>query len=136
MSRSGYVDDYDEQFPNALALYRTSVEQAIYGKRGQAFLRDLIAALDAMPEKKLISDQLEAEGAVCAIGSVGKMRGVDMSGIDPYDHASLSKTFGIARCLAAEVMFENDEGAGYWVVDEDPEKRWQRMRDWAQRHLK
>lgn len=44
MSRSGYVDDYEY-----LELYRASVERAIRGKRGQAFLRELAKVLDSVP---------------------------------------------------------------------------------------
>lgn len=136
MSRSNYSEDYDELFPNALEFYRRNVENAISGKRGQAFIRDLIAALDAMPDKRLIAEELERDGAVCAIGSVGKRRGIDMSKLDPCNAGEVGGVFGIATCLAAEVVFENDEGAGYWTIDEAPEKRWQRMRDWAARNLK
>lgn len=53
MSRSGYVDDCEN-----LELYRATVERSIKGKRGQAFLRELAAAMDAMPEKVLIAEEL------------------------------------------------------------------------------
>lgn len=137
MSRANYSEDYDELFPNASMLYQTSVGNAIRGKRGQKFLRDLIAALDALPEKKLIEGELEyANGSVCAIGSVGKMRGIDMSQINPDDAHLIGKTFGIAPRMAREIAFENDErgDVAYWV-DETPEARWTRMRAWACRNL-
>lgn len=137
MSRSNYSEDYDERFPNALEFYRRNVENAIYGKRGQAFLRELIEALDAMPEKKLIAEDLQRDGAVCAIGSVGIKRGVDMSALVPEDAPAVAKAFGIAECMVREITYENDEAGGaYWVIDEDPEKRWQRMRAWAEQHMK
>jgi hypothetical protein len=53
MSRSGYTDDYGDDDPLALGRWRSAVNNAIRGKRGQAFLHDLAATLDAMPEKKL-----------------------------------------------------------------------------------
>lgn len=137
MSRSNYTEDYDERFPNALEFYRRNVENAIYGKRGQAFVRELIEALDAMPEKRLFAEYLEYGGEVCAIGSVGRKRGLDMSGMDSHDAVAVAKVFGIAECMVREITYENDEtGGSYWVTDEAPEKRWQRMRDWAERHLK
>ena len=136
MSRSNYSEDYDERFPNALEFYRRNVENAIYGKRGQAFIRELIEALDAMPEKRLAAEYLEYGGEVCAIGSVGRKRGMDMSGIESYNAPVVAKAFGIAECMVREITFENDEGAGYWTIDEAPEKRWQRMRDWAARNMK
>lgn len=130
MGRSGYSDDCDDE--GLLHLWRQAVSNAIHGARGQKFLRDLVTALDAIPDKRLIAEELEADGQVCAIGSVGKLRGIPMEKIDPYDTRQLSEQFGIARALAKEIMFENDEGA---FTAETPEARWQRMRDWAMEHI-
>lgn len=60
MSRSGYVDDMGDQW--AMIRYRGAVSSAIRGRRGQAFLREMLAALDAMPEKRLISGALVFDG--------------------------------------------------------------------------
>ncbi len=63
MSRSGYSDDLDSW---ALIRWRGQVASAIRGRRGQAVLRDLLAALDAMPEKALVASELETpQGEVC-----------------------------------------------------------------------
>lgn len=127
MSRSGYSDDYDD---GLLAMWRGQVASAIRGRRGQKFLRDLIEALDALPEKKLIRDDLiHADGAVCALGAVGVKRGVaGLELLDPEDHQTLSGVFDIAHQLVQEVEWMNDEGA--W--NDTPETRWQRMRRWAE----
>lgn len=131
MGRSGYVDDCDEDYNNSLFLYMRAVENALHGKRGQKFLRELIAALDAMPEKKLIREELELEtGEVCALGSVGKARGIDMRDIDTTDRRALAKTFGIAPSMAGEIMFQNDDDFN-WVGTETDEQRWTRIRKWA-----
>ena len=126
MSRSGYSDDWDDE--SQLWLYRQAVKKAIEGKRGQQFMRDLITALDALPVKRLIEADLEYDGEVCALGSVGKLRGIPMNGLDTHDRDEMAATFGVAPSLAAEVMFENDEGA---FKRETPEQRWERMRQWA-----
>jgi hypothetical protein len=134
MSRSGYSEDYDEQFPNAGAFYRSSITSATRGKRGQAFFRALVDALDAMPDKRLIADELAtASGEFCAIGALGRVRGIKMDDLNPEDASRVAERFNIAECLAREVVFENDEGGGfYWRAEpEIPEHRWQRMRDWA-----
>jgi hypothetical protein len=133
MSRSGYSEDYDEQFPNAGALYRSSITSATRGKRGQAFFRALVDALDAMPDKRLIADDLATSEGVCAIGALGQSRGIKMDDLSPEDASRVAGRFNIAECLAREVVFENDEGGGfYWSAKpETPEHRWQRMRDWA-----
>ena len=123
MSRSGYTDDCDGW---ALIRWRGAVAAAIRGKRGQAVLREMAAAMDAMPIKFLIVEELEEEGDVCALGSLGKARGMDMSSIDPDDYDAVAEAFGINVKLAQEIMYENDEGG--WR--ETPEQRWTRMRKW------
>lgn len=127
MSRACYTDDWDNE--SELWLYRQAVQKSIDGKRGQQFLKDLIVALDALPTKRLIDEELELEGGeVCALGSVGKFRNVDMGQLDVLEHDELGKAFNIAPSLAREVMYENDEVGGY---SETPEQRWIRMREWA-----
>jgi hypothetical protein len=130
MSRAGYSDDYDSDW--AMICWRGAVASAIRGARGQAFLRELIAALDAMPERRLIAHELAADGAFCAIGSVGAARGVDMAPIDPEDHDKVARVFGISAALVREIEWLNDEAA---PSTETPEQRWQRMRDWASANL-
>lgn len=128
MSRSGYSDDYGED--NSGYLYRGAVASAFRGRRGQAFLKEMLAALDALPEKKLIAGELiePDTGEVCAIGAVGKARGIDMLGIDPEDAEKVSGTFGIAEAMARELVFENDDE---WRSNtETPEARFARMRQW------
>jgi len=135
MSRSGYSDDGEN-----IAMWRGQVASAIRGRRGQAFLVEVVEALDALSEKKLITDALEADGAVCAIGSVGLRRGVNMAPLDPDEPEPIAKAFGIARQLVQEIEYENDERQ--WRYEhgksrrETPEERWQRMRDWAVSHIK
>ena len=130
MSRSGYTDDCDN-----LNLYRGTVERAINGKRGQSFLRELAAELDAMLEKRLIQSELIAEnGEVCAIGSVCKARNLDVKDVDVYDAGQVGDLVGISRSMAAEIEFENDEGN--WVGNETPEQRWIRMRKWVEMQIK
>lgn len=62
MSRSGlYEDDGDD--PLAFGRWRAQVKSATRGKRGQAFLKDMLAALDAMPDKRLIAGDLVFDGS-------------------------------------------------------------------------
>jgi hypothetical protein len=139
MSRSGYSDDCDDIL--AFGRWRAQVVSATRGKRGQAFLKDLLAALDAMPVKSLVSHEFEADGEVCALGCIARQRGIDMSQFDPEDYEvgdDIAKSLGIAHQLAKEIMFENDE---FYLWDpakgrirNDPtegEKRWAYMRKWV-----
>lgn len=128
MSRSGYSDDCE-----FLNLYRATVERAIRGKRGQAMFIALRDALDAMPEKKLITDDLIAPtGEVCALGALAQAKQIPVEDVDPEDQDRVAKLFNIAPCLAAEIVYENDERH---YNDETPEARWQRMRNWVEEQI-
>lgn len=138
MSRSGYSDDCEN-----VALWRGTIASATRGKRGQRFFRELVTALDAMPTKELVAGDLQTEeGSVCALGALGKFKGVDLATIDTYDHQALGETFDIAHQLSQEVMYENDEGGRYhqdatgkWVR-ENAAQRWERIRTWAAAQVK
>lgn len=157
MSRSGYSDDCDGW---ALMRWRGAVASAIRGARGQAFIREAIAALDAMPDKRLVADSLiEADGKFCTLGVVGAARGLPLAAMDPDDRDAVAQAFGVSTALAAEIMFMNDESVNetprYEVIEvcgpmlplksrfrsvrvRDPhfeELRWQRMRNWLESHL-
>ncbi len=127
MSRSGYSEDCEY-----LDLWRSNVERTIGGKNGQAFLLELVQSLDAMPEKRLIRDSLKTGGEVCALGSVGLKRGLEMKGLDPEDPQMVGRAFGISSMLAQEIVYKNDEHNR----NETPEQRWARIRSWAQDNLK
>lgn len=130
MSRHGYSDDIDQW---ALIRWRGQVASAIRGNRGQQLLLDLIAALDSMPEKVLIAEELvNAEGDYCALGAVGAKRGIAMDNLDPEEPERVASAFDIAEQLAREITYVNDEGGRY---DETPQARWQRVRAWAVSHV-
>lgn len=135
MSRSGYTDDYDDDL--ALGRWRGVVASATRGRRGQKMLVDLLAALDAMPEKALIAEELETkEGEVCALGALGKARGIDMSKMDPEEPDVIAAVFDIAAPLAQEIVYMNDENFDFRYennvrVEFTPEERWAGMRKWV-----
>lgn len=132
MTRSGYSDNCDGW---ALIRWRGAVASAIKGKRGQAFLREMAAALDAMPVKELIASELVADdGSCCAMGAVAKARGCDVSGIDPGERDEVAKLMGIAEALAAEIANENDDDFSY-CRNESPAARWARMRQWVDEQI-
>lgn len=132
MSRAGYCDDWDDQW--SMILYRGAVASAIRGARGQALFRDLLVALDKLPERKLIANELvEQDGAVCALGAVGVARGIDIDALDPEEPEAVAAAFGIASALAREISFMNDEGSHQ---PETPEQRFVRMREWVAAQIK
>ena len=157
MSRSDYREDCDDMW--ALIRWRGAVAAATRGRRGQAMLKELLHALDALPEKRLAADSLvSADGDYCALGALGRLRNIDLESIDPYEHEAVAGAFGIAEALAREVMYMNDEWVRKtkcvtveicgpmrlgWpdygkhtrqvVVDDEraAEKRWNHVRDWV-----
>ena len=131
MSRSGYSEWYDSDgYPE---LYRHAVERAFNGKRGQSFLRDLLASLDAMPDKQLSAYEWVDSGKACALGVAALARGLEseFSELNPEDDYAAKKAarlLGIAESMAREIVFINDEGT--WKTETKAE-RWTRVRAWV-----
>lgn len=131
MSRSGYSEDCDGW---KLIRWRGAVASAIRGRRGQAFLRELVAALDALPAPRLIAEALRQEdGEVCAIGAVGLSRGIDLQGFDPEDYAAIARGINLSSALTQEIEWINDDAGS---SRETPEDRFTRVRAWAVAQLK
>lgn len=140
MSRSGYCDEIDDQW--AHICWRGAVASAIRGARGQALLREMLAAFDAMPVKELVAHELEANGAHCALGVVGANRSLDLSAVDPDEPTQVARLFGIAPAMAQEIVYMNDEAQSYHDDEqgnwrhETPSERWSRMREWVASQIK
>ena len=138
MARHGYSDDIDDVLQ--LGRWRGMVASAIRGKRGQALLKELAAALDAMPAKRLVKGTLQTkDGDCCAIGAVCKAKGKDYTAHeddDAYDqqemNAGIANELDVAECLIQEIEYKNDEGA----YKETDEQRWTRVRAWVQKKIK
>jgi len=132
MSRSNCSADFSCHDKECLC-YRNAVDRAIRGKRGQALLLEMLTALDAMPEKALIAGELESsDGRVCALGCVGRARGIDMKPLNPEHIKQIAKAFDIAESQAREIAYMNDVVGPY---HETPEQRWRLMRAWVQEQI-
>lgn len=142
MSRSGYVAA--EGFPEE-NLYRGCVVRAIRGKRGQRLLRELRAALEAMPKRELYPNAFEpAPGQFCALGALAAQKGIPTDGLvrplyadDPdgeveCDNDEVARRFDIAESLAREIQWKNDEDA----FRESPVQRWERVHRWVLRNIR
>lgn len=131
MSRSNYTDDYQEQWQ--WIMWRGAVTAAIKGKRGQAALRELLVALDAMPVKELIKNSLgDGAGQYCTLGVLGHARGLDerMAETDADEPCEVSGLLNLSQAFVREVAYENDEG-GFIRATETGAERWTRMRQWV-----
>lgn len=123
MSRSGYSDDSEN-----LGLWRGAVHRATVGYRGQHLLKRLRDALDRMPVKRLIADEIkDTHGDVCVLGALDPH-------VKSYEATDLAQHFGIAHALAAEIVYMNDEYP-WRVPPETPEERWSRMRAWVEEQI-
>ncbi len=127
MSRSGYSCDISNW---DLIRWRGQVASSIRGKRGQRLLKDLADAMDAMPEKKLIKNELKCSDGYCALGVVGEKRGIDLDNLDPEDYNTVADEFDIASPLAQEIVYLNDE-----LHHITPEDRWTFMRNWVKEQI-
>jgi len=135
MSRSGYTDDWDYgECQWMMIRWRGAVKSAIRGKRGQTTLKAILDAMDALPLKRLIQNDLQSKtGEFCTLGVLGNARGVDMTSLDPDNREGVAAVFDIAPALAAEIFYENDETCGY---NETPEQRFARMRRWVASNIR
>ena len=87
-----------------------------------------------MPEKRLIAHELQSkDGAVCALGALGRERGINMQPIDPEDAVKVAAVFDVATPLAREIVYQNDEAA---YGNETPEARYQRVLAWVQSNIR
>ena len=104
MSRSGYTDD-DDYDPLAQGRWRQAVKRSLEGRRGQALLLELVAALDAMQDKRLYAGSFAtADGEFCTLGVLGAKRGTKMDDLgdeDDCDPKEVAQRFGILAPVSA-----------------------------------
>lgn len=162
MSRSGYSDSdgYDDFDHLRAAAYRGNIRRCIGGRKGQAFMWQLYLALEALPERVLVTGALvNREGSYCALGAVARFRGLDIPKEfaeteegDPEDYEfaeAMGPFLGIKDMLAREVMYHNDDGDDWHEIPgpgtrwgstlhrwDTPKERYQRVRAWVVEHLR
>lgn len=159
MSRYDCDGDGDgPDYNNAWELHRQAGLNAIKGRRGQAILRELEAALVALPEKKLLRGNLAKAGGVCAIGALALKRKIDAGEardaalawmedqVDPETDSEMygeqteffaKKHLGVVRALAHKIAFQNDEGhsEGVPAYKETEEERYVRLLAWVRSEI-
>lgn len=131
MSRSGYSYDYDH-----VNLYRNAVDRSIAGRRGQTFLRRLLAALDALPRPRLIAGLLRENDDVCTLGSLIPVETIAAKpslNDEDLDAERLTGLLDAAPSLLREIAYLNDEEG---PSRETPEARFVRIRAWIVSQLR
>jgi hypothetical protein len=121
MSRSCYSDDYGDDFPGQMELYRANVERSLRGYFGQQRLKELRDALLALPVKELHEDTFAAGSneapRVCALGAwalakcgdVEKARELIGLAEDDEDTADVLKSHGWPRLVVMDAIYMNDD---------------------------
>jgi hypothetical protein len=139
MSRLNY-GDCDESW--MIGQQRGALLSAVRGNRGQRFLQDLLAALDALPRPELSAGALEDEetGCCCALGAVRRYRGADAVPLtfhpaeEDMEPDRFAAPFDIAPALAWETV-EANEGWSSSNSEAARHQRWKAVRAWAVRNL-
>lgn len=141
-------DDYDENYPNQYALYQANTERALKGKRGKAFLRELEAALLALPQKRLIEGRICLAGEVCAMGALALKRRVETGqkieealqwleenapreGYVGETADFMEAHFKVLSNLAVRAALMNDE----WNRGRTPEERYEDVLKWVREEV-
>lgn len=97
------------------------------------FYKELAAALDAMPVKRLIAGELFDGADCCSMGAVALARGIT---VQRWPHILVQ--LDIPEQLWDEVVNTNDCGSSGdcgSVFNETPEARWIRMRAWVDQQI-
>ncbi len=150
MSRSWDEDDGDG-LPYELWAHATML--ALRGKRGRGWLRELEAALLALPEKKLLSRRIaDEQGNVCAIGALYRHRKLAegqtpeqiMSDLVMLDDDGVASEYeitefmlgrlSIQKTLAYKIQCKNDEDT-IWGNGCSDEERYERVLAWVRNRL-
>lgn len=159
MSRTEWDDDGGDYDYNIYGLQIGWALRALKGKKGQAALKELEAALLALPEKRLIAENFCKEGQVCVLGALALKRRLDVGmsdgvarkdiqqtyGLDPDPEEAISrarKDLGLSRMFAIEVMEQNDKTTGKWIKEEGryapftPQERYEHVLAWVRMQMK
>lgn len=110
-------DDFEPEYPNAQELWTANLKRLIAGKNGQRWLREIEAALLALPKPRLIEGALCREGEVCLVGAVAAHRlrqGHELKG-PGYTGTS------VASRMARTVRTLDDLEAATHTIDSDYE---------------
>lgn len=114
--RIGYSEE--EQFDGQFNLWQANCYRSLHGKKGQAALRELEAALIALPTKRLIAGKLVEQGDVCAIGALALHKGATEEVLEHHDDEymeGVGMEYGLPKLVAWKVVEANDIEFDYYV---------------------
>lgn len=143
--RISYSDE--EETPGQFELWQANCRRSLAGRAGQRSLRELEAALVALPSKRLIAGALDDEdGDVCAIGALVKAKGITPEADPDYEMEDVGVECGMPRLVAWKVVEMNDvEFDTTQDVSQlpkwrrralTPEERYEKVLAWVRRQVK
>lgn len=133
MSRSGWSDDWGDDFPGQTGLFRGNVDRSIGSKKGQQRLRELKAALEAMPIKELAREVFLQSSEACALGvwadhhiAIDATKRGELAAFngDDDDTADMLGPSGWPRLVVKDVVYENDREMYLYNEVEGPQVNW------------
>lgn len=137
MSRIIYDEWDEEDWGLRAGRWFGRVRSSFLGRKGQNALRETEAALLALPQKRLIANELCDGSDVCVLGAVGLVKGItakDLQGLGELDCDEISewaeKNLGFKPTLAWVLHEWNDEDFGFLIPEERYSAILQRIRDW------
>lgn len=127
----------DEDYPGQFELWQANCRRSLLGAKGQAALRELEAALLALPSKRLIRNDLDDGADVCAIGALVRFKQITPQADAEFEMEDVGIECGMPRLVAWKVVELNDVELDYrWLlgrsVEITPEDRYQRVLEWVQ----
>lgn len=100
----------------------STYEEAARTPHGQAMFRDLIAGLDALPRRVLITGTMEnVDGDVCAMMALHRFS----------DYQYDCETIAEELLIRTRIIRVNDSDCSYLT----PSERWAHVRAWAQSQI-
>jgi hypothetical protein len=136
--RISYTDE--EDFPGQFGLWQGNCQRSLSGKQGQAALRELEAALVALPSKRLIANELDNGQDVCAIGALVRYKKITPLADPEYEMEQVGIECGMPRLVAWTVVEINDNELDFRYVDGKrvdctPEERYETILKWIRKQL-
>lgn len=111
MSRISYSEE--EDWPGQFELWRANTERSLRGRGGQRALRELEAALIALPEKRLIAGHLAKDGMVCTVGALVVEKKVSLGQAREQVLAEFQAEYeGAMGCTCFHRRDEHGDGTG------------------------
>lgn len=130
----------DEDYPGQFYLYQANCTRSVKGQAGQKALRELEAALLALPSKRLIAEELDDGQDVCAIGALVRHKKITPTSDSEWEMENVGVECGMPHLVAWKVVELNDvefldrwrDGAREFYT---PEERYDAMLKWVRQQI-